>query len=58
MVLNSIRNFRIEFSFVNIIIIFLIGAAVIAIPNIAYSQPSPYVPNTENINNANNKAVV
>jgi hypothetical protein len=43
MVLNSIRNFRIEFSIVNIIIIFLIGAAVIAIPNIAYSQPSPYV---------------
>ena len=27
-------------------------------PNIAYSQPIPYVPNVENINTANNKAVI
>jgi hypothetical protein len=39
MVLKYIRNFRIEFAVGNIIIIFLISAAVIAIPNIAYSQP-------------------
>jgi peptidoglycan/xylan/chitin deacetylase (PgdA/CDA1 family) len=58
MVLKCIRNFIIEFAVANIIIIFLISAAVNAIPNIAYSQPSPYVPNTENINKANNKAVV
>jgi len=59
MVLQSIRNFRIEFAIANIIIAFLISAVVIAIPNVAYSQPIPYVPNTENINTANNnKAII
>jgi peptidoglycan/xylan/chitin deacetylase (PgdA/CDA1 family) len=58
MVPQSIRNFRIEFAFANIIIAFLISAVVFAIPNISYSQPIPYVPNAENINTANNKAVI
>ena len=58
MVLKSIRIFRIEFIVAKIIIIFLISAVVIAIPNIAYSQPIPYVPNTQNINITTNKAVV
>ncbi len=58
MVLQSIRNFKIEFAVANIIIGFLISAVVIAMPNIAYSQPIPYVPNAENINTANNKAVI
>ena len=58
MVLRSIRNFKIEFAVANIIIGFLIVAVVIAMPNIAYSQPIPYVPNAENINTANNKAVI
>src|SRR5918992_1937472 len=58
MVSQSIRNFRIEIAFANIIIAFLISAVVFAIPNIAYSQPIPYVPNAENINTANNKAVI
>ena len=49
MVLQSIRNFRIEIAFANITIAFLISAVVFAIPNIAYSQPIPYVPNAENI---------
>jgi peptidoglycan/xylan/chitin deacetylase (PgdA/CDA1 family) len=58
MVLKGIRIFRIEFSVAKIILIFLISAAVIAIPNIAYSQPIPYIPNTANINITTNKAVV
>jgi hypothetical protein len=44
MVLKSIRNFIIEFAVANIIIIFLISAAVNAIPNIAYSQPALMFP--------------
>ena len=41
---KSIRNFRIEFVVANIIIIFLISAVVIAIPNVAYSQPTLIFP--------------
>ncbi len=55
---RDVRIFRIEFNVAKIIIIFLISAVVIAIPNIAYSQPIPYIPNTENINITTNKAVV
>jgi hypothetical protein len=39
---RDVRIFRIEFNVAKIIIIFLISAVVIAIPNIAYSQPIPY----------------
>ncbi|MDQ4056254.1 MAG: polysaccharide deacetylase family protein, partial [Thermoproteota archaeon] len=55
---RDVRIFRIELNVAKIIIIFLISAVVIAIPNIAYSQPIPYIPNTENINITTNKAVV
>jgi hypothetical protein len=58
MVLNSVRIFRIEWNVTKIIIIFLISAVVIAMPNIAYSQPIPFIPNTENINITTNKVVV
>jgi peptidoglycan/xylan/chitin deacetylase (PgdA/CDA1 family) len=58
MVLKCVRIFRIEFSVAKIIIIFLISAVVIAIPNIAYSQPIPYIPNTENIDITSNKPVL
>jgi peptidoglycan/xylan/chitin deacetylase (PgdA/CDA1 family) len=58
MLLKGIRIFRIEFIVAKIILIFLISAIVIAMPNIVYSQPIPYIPNTENINITTNKAVV
>ena len=44
MVLKGIRIFRIEFNVAKIIIIFLISAVVIAIPNVAYSQPNLIFP--------------
>src|SRR5919112_1351473 len=55
---RDVRIFRIEFNVAKIIIIFLISSVVIAVPNIAYSQPTPYKPNTDNINIITNKAVV
>jgi peptidoglycan/xylan/chitin deacetylase (PgdA/CDA1 family) len=58
MVLKDVGIFRIEFNLAKIIIIFLIAAVVIVMPNIAYGQPIPYTPNTENINITTNKAVV
>ena len=58
MVLNGVRIFRSEWNVTKIIIIFLISAVVIAMPNISYSQPIPYVPDTKSINITTNKAVV
>ena len=44
MLLKGIRIFRIELNVAKIIIIFLISAVVIAIPNVAYSQPTLIFP--------------
>jgi peptidoglycan/xylan/chitin deacetylase (PgdA/CDA1 family) len=58
MVLETIRNFRVGFAI--ILITFLIGAAAIATPNVAYSQSVSSVPNNAGINtgNNNNKVVI
>ena len=56
MVLETIRNFRVEFAI--ILITFLIGAAAIATPNVAYSQSVSSVPNNADINTGNNNKVV
>jgi peptidoglycan/xylan/chitin deacetylase (PgdA/CDA1 family) len=58
MIIKDVGIFRIELNVAKIIIIFLISAVVIAMPNISYSQSIPYIPNTENINITTNKAVV
>ena len=56
MVLETIRNFRVGFAIT--LITFLIGAAAIATPNVAYSQSVSSVPNNANINTGNNNKVV
>jgi peptidoglycan/xylan/chitin deacetylase (PgdA/CDA1 family) len=58
MVLETIRNFRVGFAIT--LITFLIGAAAIATPNVAYSQSVSSVPNNAGINtgNNNNKVVI
>ena len=56
MVLETIRNFRVGFAI--ILITFLIGAAAIATPNVAYSQSVSSVPNNADINTGNNNKVV
>jgi len=58
MVLETIRNFRVGFAI--ILITFLIGAAAIATPNVAYSQSVSSVPNNAGINTGtnNNKVVI
>jgi peptidoglycan/xylan/chitin deacetylase (PgdA/CDA1 family) len=58
MVLETIRNFRVGFAIT--LVTFLIGAAAIATPNIAYSQSISSVPNNASINtgNNNNKVVI
>jgi peptidoglycan/xylan/chitin deacetylase (PgdA/CDA1 family) len=54
MTLESISNFKVGFVVAIALVTFLISAAVIAIPNIAYSQSINSVPNNDSINNANN----
>jgi peptidoglycan/xylan/chitin deacetylase (PgdA/CDA1 family) len=58
MVLETIRNFRVGFAIT--LITFLIGAAAIATPNVAYSQSVSSVPNNggSNTGNNNNKVVI
>ena len=58
MMLETIRNFRVGFAIT--LITFLIGAAAIATPNVAYSQSISSVPNNASINtgNNNNKVVI
>jgi len=57
-VLKSIRNFRVWYVIVIILIIFLINAAAIAMPNITYSQSFPSVSYSSSTYTTNNNKVV
>jgi peptidoglycan/xylan/chitin deacetylase (PgdA/CDA1 family) len=55
MILQNIRNYRVVFVIPIILIAFLISSTtVIAVPNVAYSQFTPSIPNIGSINTANN----
>jgi peptidoglycan/xylan/chitin deacetylase (PgdA/CDA1 family) len=55
MMLENIRNFRVEFAIILITFLIIATTAAIAIvPTVAYSQSIPSVPNNASINTANN----
>jgi peptidoglycan/xylan/chitin deacetylase (PgdA/CDA1 family) len=59
MMLETIRNFRVEFAIILITFPIIATTAAIAIvPIVAYSQSIPSVPNNASINTANNNKVV